>query len=502
MSRSTISTGSVPLSDRPQKSERGGDDPLHIAILGDFSARQSRTAENRDNLSDRRLLRINRDNFDEVFSRLAVELRIPVQDAVIRFEEMDELHPDVLYENLGIFEKLRGLSRKLKKKDKFDEALAELQQWSQFREQEEQPTEQAIDSGDPLPSGASLLEAALQGHDISQQLASGPVGSIDALIKDIVAPYCEAKTDPRQADMLAAVDDATSKTMRTLMHHGHFQNLEASWRSLYSLLRNIESDVDTVVHLLDVSKAELLADLQRNKPESQVFQQLHENRSGENDTPFAVVLADYQLHPRQEDIDLIQRLASLAAGMGAVCMSAGHESFAGCKDLSLEIDSDAWTALDPDLASAWTAVREDPSAAHFSLVAPRSLLRMPYGKSTSRIDAFDFEELARPGDHHHYLWGNGAYTVLQMIVEAFARGIPVGASVAEIGDRPMHVYQHDGDSEIKPCAEVVLSDRSADALAESGLLVLRSVRNKDAIRVANFRSIEPKGTDIRTLLAS
>jgi hypothetical protein len=49
--------------------------PFRILVLGDFSGRGSR-GERATSLADRKLLRIDRDNFEDVMSRLRVEVQV------------------------------------------------------------------------------------------------------------------------------------------------------------------------------------------------------------------------------------------------------------------------------------------------------------------------------------------------------------------------------------------------------------------------------------------
>ena len=44
-----------------------------------------------------------------------------------------------------------------------------------------------------------------------------------------------------------------------------------------------------------------------------------------------------------------------------------------------------------------------------ALTLPHILMRLPYGKDTKQVEAFDFEEAVDGSDHSKYLWGNAAY---------------------------------------------------------------------------------------------
>jgi type VI secretion system protein ImpC len=54
---------------------------------------------------------------------------------------------------------------------------------------------------------------------------------------------------------------------------------------------------------------------------------------------------------------------------------------------------------------------------------------------------------------------------------------------------PLHIYTHEGESQIKPCGEVLLTERAADIIIEKGLMPLLTLKDQDVIRLARFQSI-------------
>ena len=64
-------------------------------------------------------------------------------------------------------------------------------------------------------------------------------------------------------------------------------------------------------------------------------------------------------------------------------------------------------------------------------------------------------------------------------------------TVTEIDRLPLHVYANDGETESKPCAEILLSEDAAERLLEEGLIPLISFKDRDLARVARFQSIAP-----------
>jgi type VI secretion system protein ImpC len=59
----------------------------------------------------------------------------------------------------------------------------------------------------------------------------------------------------------------------------------------------------------------------------------------------------------------------------------------------------------------------------------------------------------------------------------------------EIDGLPVHIYTEEGESQQKPCAEVLLQDRAAERILDAGLMPLLSVQGRDAARPARFQSI-------------
>ena len=106
--------------------------PFRIAILGDFSGRTNRgLSESGDALASRPFRVIDRDNFDSVLAKIAprLELAPAGEDGFrvsLRFADLDDFHPDRLFERAEIFRKLREMLQKLNDPASFAKAAAEL----------------------------------------------------------------------------------------------------------------------------------------------------------------------------------------------------------------------------------------------------------------------------------------------------------------------------------------------------------------------------------------
>ena len=115
---------------------------------------------------------------------------------------------------------------------------------------------------------------------------------------------------------------------------------------------------------------------------------------------------------------------------------------------------------------------------------------MPYGKKTSPIDSFSYEELPSSGQHAYYLWSCGAWLVTLLIAQNYAlSGKRYISQVQEVEKLPLHVFEDDDGSCVTPCAEINMYDPAASALIEAGLMPLRSILNKDSVLIPGLTSI-------------
>ena len=480
MSRATISTGNIIIKRNDEVKKEDQNDPMHIAIIGDFGGLSGRETP----LADRKFRRIDRDLFDEVFARTNVELSVPINDLTIKFEDIDDLHPDFLYARVELFDELKKLRRKLKKNDSFAEAAEEIFAWADFqgRETQAEAPVKPIDS-------QGMLDTLLSQSELSKKYETSPEGQIDKLIKDIVAPYVNAKEDPRLPELENAVDKATSELLRKLMHSSEFKTLEASWRSLYWLVRRIETGPQLKLFLLDASKEELINDTANGG--LGLHKLLVENNRVAGGHHFSVVLADYMINDSLVDISLTKSFASAGNACNAGVFIGGGMSLAGCDSLE-NPDPDDWgRELTNEVRDAWVNVRHSQEASHVALFAPRFMVRLPYGKKTSPIECFGFEELPQGGSHQFYLWGNSAYLGAQLIAQSYTEygwQFEPGR-VQQIDEMLLHAYSEDGEDLIKPCTEAYLVDRAAKKMMESGLLPVLSVKNTNTVLIPKFMSI-------------
>ena len=432
-----------------------GDARLKLLLAGDLSGRGSRGVTETD-LARRPLVRVDLDTLDQAIARLAPRLVLapPADDRppdALAFASLDDFHPDHLCRKLEAFVGFGALRARLLDASTFAATADAL----------EPPPSAA-----KLPPAVDTLERLLGGKP--RQAGAADIG---AFLQQVVAPHIVPAPDARQARLVAAVDEAASHHLRSLLHHPAFQRLEATWRAVQRLVAALDEGIS--LFLLDVSRQELAADLAGGPDGSGLHRRLGEEGAG-----WSMLVLDETFGPGADDVKLLSALGAVAAQLGAPLLAAA--------DPRLD-----WSALDGETAARWQALRESPQAPALGLALPRFLLRLPYGPKTDPIESFPFDELGGQRVHESYLWGNPAFACALLAVAAFRDkgGEMQLGDVLEVDDLPAHSYRQDGEAHLQPCAEVFMPERVSLALIGRGLMPLVSARDRPSARLARFQSL-------------
>ena len=476
---------------------------FRVAIVGDFSGRASRSLCEPETIDARQAYRLTKDNFEQLFERLQVGVKIPGMEEPLQLLEFDDLHPDYLYQRVPLFKQFIELEKQLLTPAAFSRAAEEIRQWRPELQPAQNETSGTAVQG--IGSGAqSMLDRILAGEHYQslyqEHVRNSAEGQIDLLIKDIVAPYVQQKPDANQAVYLDAVTEAASEAMRKIMHHSDFRQLEASWRSLHMLLRRLEDHPALEIHLLDISKAEVLADLAQAQDDletSKLFKCLVERHTVAGHAPYDLMVGDFFVTDEERDLHMLIDLATIAEAANSTLVLGGDCKLAGCPSMAGSMDPDDWCyPLAEPFAEGWQALREYQACEHVALAAPRFLLRMPFGADASRTETFAFEELSPELGHRYYLWGNSAYLLALSICSAFSSsGAPAAVRGDHYTDLPLHLRKLPHGEWLTPCAEAWMTDRAATRFNDAGLSALRSVQGRDEIVLPRLQSLA--GTELR-----
>ncbi len=234
------------------------------------------------------------------------------------------------------------------------------------------------------------------------------------------------------------------------------------------------------IRVLNVSKRELLRDLEK-APEfdqSALFKRVYNDGIGVyGGQPTGALIGDFEFTNHPEDMELLKKIAEVAAASHAPFLSAVGAGMFGLNNYS-EIESirDIAKKMDTPEYATWRSFRNSDDSRYVGLCMPHVLMRLPYGKNTRRVEEFDYEEGVDGADHSKYLWGNAAYALATRLTASFAeyhwlstiRGPAGGGRVVGL---PVHNFRTpSGDIAMKCPAEVQIPDRREKELADQGFI--------------------------------
>jgi len=344
-----------------------------------------------------------------------------------------------------------------------------------------------------LEQGGGLLDQIVDEGRLAREPGARERGK--DLVKEFVAQVLDGSmTVSKDAEAMinariAQIDHLLSLQLNQILHHEAFQKLEGSWRGLRHLMDQSETSAQLKIKVLNVSKKDLLRDLQR-APEfdqSALFKKVYEEEFGIfGGAPFANLIGDYEFGKSPEDIELLERIAAVAASAHAPFLSAAKSDFFNLDSYtSLDAPRDLGKVFDTTEYAKWKSFRQSEDSRYVGLCLPRTLARLPYGKDTKPVDGFAYEENVDGSDHSKYLWSNAAYSLGTRLTNAFAlygwcaaiRGVEGGGLVEGL---PVHnFYTDEGDVTMKCPTEVPITDRREKELADLGFIPLVHCKDTD-----------------------
>ncbi len=314
---------------------------------------------------------------------------------------------------------------------------------------------------------------------------------VGEFVNDVLAD--EAKVGSDVVAMInariAEIDTLLSDQLNEVLHSPEFQELEATWRGLRHLVFKAETGTKLKLRLLNVSKADLLKDLEKavEFDQSALFKKIYEEEYGTfGGHPYSMLVGGYEFGRHPQDVALLRLVSEVA--------SAAHAPFiAAASPRLFDMDSHTEMPIPRDLAkifesaelAPWRSFRESEESRYVALVLPRVLMRLPYGPATKPVEGMDFREDVTGVDHSKYLWGNAAYVMAERIAASFSqhgwtaaiRGVEGGGKVEGL---PIHTFfTIDGDVAMKSPTEVAITDRRENELNELGFITLVHKKNED-----------------------
>ena len=203
-------------------------------------------------------------------------------------------------------------------------------------------------------------------------------------------------------DAVSAIDAVISKQLAAVMHSDEFQKLEGSWRGLQHLVMNSETGAQLKIRVFNISKKELLKDLEKavEFDQSQTFKKLYENEFGTpGGEPYGTIIGDYEFSNHPDDIELLSKMSNVAAASFAPFVSSAGPGMFGIENWGeLPRIRDLEKVFDSSEYAKWKSFRDSEDSRFVTLTMPRVLSRLPYGAATKPIDEFAYEEFEAGAD--------------------------------------------------------------------------------------------------------
>ena len=473
------------------KSQRVETSPFVMMVLGDFGGQTSRDADTDPAwLMQVPVRNVDIDNIDQLWKVFAPRLEIDIEGAVLTLEptDLDHFHPDHLYEEQPLFEELRQLRKRLLDPSASPEALAEVLQSRPQSSGEAPPAEPAET---PVESSDNMFERLLGETRTSPSPVATASSRLDSLLSKVVGPHIVHELDPKVDTAVEAVDQAIAESMRRILHNPEFQALEGAWRSLYDLVQETEIGEELQLRVCNVTKKSLLNGLPDSAgtlETSGLYQLLVGRfRRAADDDGFSVLLCNYYFGGGVDDVTLLASLGMLAEMNDGAVIGGAQSELIGSHSLADQPSFTDWMTQENPF---WQQLRESPLAGRIGLALPRIIGRLPYGKATEEIDSFDFEEVVATS-HEDFLWANPTLYCGRLLAQSFTEsGWDMSPDdITDIEDLPAFTYQEDGEKKMLPCAELLLPERSAEAILARGIMPIVSFRSSDKARLLRFQSI-------------
>lgn len=468
------------------------DTPFCLGILGDFSGSVGLGEDTRHGSGHPwPLARVTPENVLS-FAGFSPTLRVQgpkgtTEPQLLTLKHLDGFHPNQLFEGLPSLEPLR-----LSRQALFEGKDAPNGGFDGGPDSTREPLKSLEPTTGPS-SKPSFLDSVLE--ETQREIDAGTPGledDLDGFIRRVVRPHVVVD-DPDRAAKIAALDALASNILSDAIQDPGFLELESLWRSVVFLLSQVQVDTNLRVYLIDIPKSVLVHDLLRtDEPTDWGLGSLFFDPVSEKGEQlrWAGLIGAYSFGKDPEDIPVLQRIGFLSEAAEVPWFSSGDTALLGCQSLADTPEPRDWTdPIDP----LWSQVRQNAEAHWISLAFPEFLLATGFRPRRARPGAFSFTKST--GMPAYKLWGN----------PGFLSGIGLARAYSDSGWRMKFPGQVSIENVLTETPEggqrtrtrVPLSHSAAAQARESGLTVVLSFQDQEAIRLEGFRSISVHGGPVK-----
>jgi len=438
--------------------------PLRVGVVGHYSGRALACGD--------RFAAVDRDSLDAWLARLgaAAPVELPFCNQ-LPLAGIDSLEPD------AIAERVPSLAALLEARAHVDDL----------------PTLRRLLAGAAAEVAVAEPNAAPAAPDAETTLSLGAIlarstpkreDELERLLREAVEPHLDRRDHAALDARRNSVDRVLNDRLRQIFQSPALRALESRWRSLAALVQEAERSETLSILALDMDVAALGHEDGRAQVEPRLRAALAESIRRAGAVPIDLLIVDFELGLAQ--IEAAPFLADLARAL-AIPVAVGADASLWRRALE----------ADPRFTELWKAVCALPGADRLALVAPRVLLRSPYGAKATRTERFPFEEIAEhateAGVREKLCWGTGAALVGRVIARTLATG-----SWAPLDSLPIFSAHVDGEWTQFGPTDSLLTDSAAERLMESGFCWAFGSAHGDAVALPRIQSITRKQLEVQS----
>ncbi|AKT38907.1 type VI secretion system contractile sheath domain-containing protein [Chondromyces crocatus] len=287
-------------------------------------------------------------------------------------------------------------------------------------------------------------------------------------------PKAGKPVQPSQA--IAAVEKALGAQLGAILQHPEVKRLEEAWRGLSFLVERAKSHHGTRIEVVVARPEEAASALARSLKETSA-----------TEVPATAAVVDIEVDGSAASFARLEAIADLAEAYTMPTLVNGTAKLLRVDDLAAveRLDNKASLFQAPHQAP-WRSAAAKPAMRWVTIAMNRALGRSPYDKASSRVrEAVIVEE---PRDEAATVWLAPVYLVASLILGSFREtGWPcrvVGARTGGLVEN-LQVREvpggYDGEEGVAIPTEVFVSTDTQRELARSGVLMLASAPNSDAV---------------------
>jgi type VI secretion system ImpC/EvpB family protein/type VI secretion system ImpB/VipA family protein len=494
----------------PEEKERGPLLPLRLLVVTNLIPERDYNA---GASAPEGALRVDAQRFDDLFNRLRPRIAIDVPSVLAEGRNarvdlsptsLKSFRPDGLLAEVPLLRSLldgRTVLERLRDGDlTMEKARVELDRlWSGSPFVHEVlgllplPPVPKVMAPPPAPEPSTNIDSLLDMVDLAGTTAAPardfeppppppPVAaSLPSKFSELITQVARAGGSAkgvRPTEAVARVEKALGAQIGAILQHPEVRRLERAWRALKFLTERGATHHGVRIDVINAPADEVAAALTRG---------IRENASAEPPVSFAIV--DTTVDGSAASFARLEAIASVAEAYTVPVAVNASPRLLGVDDLGEVEKLDNKSALfHAPHQVTWRSLSAKPALRWVSMALNGMLARPPYDKSTSRVREAVIKEL--PDDAGAFVWLAPAYAIGALVLQSFKdTGWPcrvLGARGGGIVENlPVHQRkgEYEGEEGIAIPTEVFISTDTQRELGRSGVLVLASAPNSDAVYV-------------------